>query len=325
MKFLLFLVLPCLLQAKPQSGFFSGITNAVNNFFGGNRGNGQSGNRPPPPQRRPPPPQNQQQFQPQNSFQPQPPRQTFPSQSSSFNAPSSSFNSQPSFTETRPSNPAPSTFSRPSSSFSSSSSSGSSFSSSGSSFPSSSGPSQQLVRGNSNTFSTNSVSKPSVDFVNGCSTSNNAPNYVNNGIGYVVTWKFGESCSKFTQSEAKQFCEAIGMEPVSLNTPAKQDTFNRLIAQDAQRYFWTGGEIAHSNQRICWNNKNAACISFSDSAHWSNTGGAGVPQPDNRAAGETPPSPEVCLAILNNFYADGIKWHDVACHHRKPTVCEPRQ
>ena len=30
------------------------------------------------------------------------------------------------------------------------------------------------------------------------------------------------------------------MEPVSLDTPAKQDNFNRLIAQDAQRYFWTG-------------------------------------------------------------------------------------
>ena len=32
----------------------------------------------------------------------------------------------------------------------------------------------------------------------------------------------------------------MGMEPVSLDSPAKQDNFNRLIAQDAQRYFWTG-------------------------------------------------------------------------------------
>ena len=55
---------------------------------------------------------------------------------------------------------------------------------------------------------------------------------------------------------------------------------------------------------------------------------ADLPQPDNRAAGENPPHPEVwlvsilftifqffpqvCLGILNNFYADGIKWHDVA-------------
>ena len=32
----------------------------------------------------------------------------------------------------------------------------------------------------------------------------------------------------------------MGMYPVSLDSPAKQDNFNRLIAQDAQRYFWTG-------------------------------------------------------------------------------------
>jgi len=140
--------------------------------------------------------------------------------------------------------------------------------------------------------------------------------------GYVATWKIG--CSSFQQHEAKAYCESMGMEPVSLDTPAKQDNFNRLIAQDAQRYFWTGGEVDHANEIVSWNNRNAKPIRFSESAHWSHTGGADLPQPDNRAAGENPPHPEVCLGILNNFYADGIKWHDVACHHKKPTVCEPR-
>ena len=56
--------------------------------------------------------------------------------------------------------------------------------------------------------------------------------------GYVATWKIG--CTSFQQHEAKAYCESMGMEPVSLDTPAKQDNFNRLIAQDAQRYFWTG-------------------------------------------------------------------------------------
>jgi hypothetical protein len=55
---------------------------------------------------------------------------------------------------------------------------------------------------------------------------------------YVVTWKIG--CSTFQQHEAKAYCNSMGMEPVSLDSPAKQDNFNRLIAQDAQRYFWTG-------------------------------------------------------------------------------------
>jgi hypothetical protein len=49
---------------------------------------------------------------------------------------------------------------------------------------------------------------------------------------------------------------------------------------------------------------------------WSQTGGAGVRQPDNREGGES------CMAVLNNFYGDGIKWHDVACHHEKPIICE---
>ena len=31
---------------------------------------------------------------------------------------------------------------------------------------------------------------------------------------------------------------------------------------------------------------------------------------------------ESCLAVLNNFYSDGVSWHDVACHHQKRIVCE---
>ena len=31
---------------------------------------------------------------------------------------------------------------------------------------------------------------------------------------------------------------------------------------------------------------------------------------------------EACLAVLNNFYGDGIKWHDIACYHKKWYVCE---
>ena len=31
---------------------------------------------------------------------------------------------------------------------------------------------------------------------------------------------------------------------------------------------------------------------------------------------------EACLAMLNNFYGDGVVWHDNACYHKKPFVCE---
>ena len=43
---------------------------------------------------------------------------------------------------------------------------------------------------------------------------------------------------------------------------------------------------------------------------------ANRPQPDNREGNES------CLAVLNNFYNDGVRFHDVLCHHRKPIICE---
>ena len=67
--------------------------------------------------------------------------------------------------------------------------------------------------------------------------------------------------------------EISGMEPVSLDTAEKQNEFNRLIAQDAQRFFWTGGIVDHQNQLVGWSNPNSRTIRFSDSPHWSHTGG----------------------------------------------------
>ena len=39
---------------------------------------------------------------------------------------------------------------------------------------------------------------------------------------YVVTWDFQNPCSKFKQDEAKAYCQSMNMEPVSLDSPAKQ-------------------------------------------------------------------------------------------------------
>ena len=44
-------------------------------------------------------------------------------------------------------------------------------------------------------------------------------------------------------------------------------------------------------------------------------------QPDNREQREGGED-EACIAVLNNFYADGVKWHDVNCEHKKPIICE---
>lgn len=54
---------------------------------------------------------------------------------------------------------------------------------------------------------------------------------------------------------------------------------------------------------------------------WSPTGHKKQRQPDN-AEFDINGTTESCLSILNNVYNDGIAWHDVACYHEKPVVCE---
>ena len=68
-------------------------------------------------------------------------------------------------------------------------------------------------------------------------------------------------------------------------------------------------------------------------AFWSPSGEKGGPQPDNFEGIDEGPitadnnigitieglqefHDEACLAVLNNKYSEGIKWHDVACHFR---------
>ena len=34
---------------------------------------------------------------------------------------------------------------------------------------------------------------------------------------------------------------------------------------------------------------------------------------------------EACLAVLDGLYGDGLTWHDIACHHIKPVICERRK
>jgi len=64
---------------------------------------------------------------------------------------------------------------------------------------------------------------------------------------------------------------------------------------------------------------------------WSRSGYIGqfldghpVPQPDNAEylLNKSPVTQEACVSVNNNWYSDGITWHDTACYHKKPFVCE---
>ena len=202
----IFFLLPFLSLSLAQNngGFFSGITGAINNFFGGSSSNSRPAQQQ-QPVRRPPQQFQQQQFQPQQQqFQPQPQRPQFApppsSQQGSF---------QP--TQSRPAPSAPVFSPQPQ--------------------PVVSQPASPPAQSNRLVGGTSLC---------GAASPNHFWTDPRDGIsrGYVATWKIG--CTTFQQHEAREYCKSMGMEPVSLDTPAKQDAFNRLIAQDAQRYFWTG-------------------------------------------------------------------------------------
>jgi len=105
---------------------------------------------------------------------------------------------------------------------------------------------------------------------------------------------------------------------VSLDSNEKALAMMDTLRQKGQRYMWTGGRINHNAGVVTWPS-GAREGYVRGQRFWSPTGGKKpVPeeQPDNRDGNE------ICIGVLNNFYNDGIKWHDVACHHRKPTICE---
>lgn len=145
------------------------------------------------------------------------------------------------------------------------------------------------------------------------------PNHQYNGRGYVVTFfDKSDGCNKFQAEEAVEFCKSIGGQVVSLDSNEKALAMMDLLRQRAQRYMWTGGRIDHNAGVVTWPS-GAREGYVRGQRFWSPTGGkkpTPEPQPDNRDGNE------ICIGVLNNFYADGIKWHDVSCHHKKPTICE---
>jgi len=48
---------------------------------------------------------------------------------------------------------------------------------------------------------------------------------------------------------------------------------------------------------------------------WSESGRMGA-QPDNLTGQEK------CVAVLNDWYDDGVAWHDIECEDQMPFICE---
>ncbi|KAK7084733.1 Lectin C-type domain [Halocaridina rubra] len=115
----------------------------------------------------------------------------------------------------------------------------------------------------------------------------------------------------YSHSGAVSYCNNLGQGwyPVAIETKGEDAFIDDVIASHRKKYIWTGGVRAG----FAWRWSNGGIFRDLD---WSPTGGKGKAQPDNQEGNEN------CLGVLNNFYGDGIRWHDIACHHTKPVICE---
>jgi len=152
---------------------------------------------------------------------------------------------------------------------------------------------------------------------------------------YLFSWEHGPTRNlEVDWLDARNICRRHCMDLVSIETPAENNLVKRRLVSGGVKYIWTSGRKCNFNDcnrpDLQPNSVNGWFWSGSgekikatnnrNNGDWSHTGGVGRPQPDNREITEG--NDEACLAILNNFYNDGVNWHDVACHHKKSFVCE---
>ncbi|XP_069945880.1 macrophage mannose receptor 1-like [Cherax quadricarinatus] len=130
---------------------------------------------------------------------------------------------------------------------------------------------------------------------------------------YYFSWRH-DGGRKYTGTEAARVCTSLGRgwQPIGISSREEIAFVISVVGGDNVEYIWTGGVRTGNGDEFVWQNGEPFTVE-----NWSHTGGFGRPQPDNRESGN-----ENCLSVLNNFYQDGIKWHDVACHHLKPVICE---
>jgi len=161
-----------------------------------------------------------------------------------------------------------------------------------------------------------------------------------NGHLYWFSWldnDGGVKNAKWDWFNARNYCRKRCMDLVSFETNQEYEWVKGFINGNVP-YFWTSGRLCDfdgcdrpdffpkningwfwSANQVRLNPTNGSA--FHD---WSGTGGFNPPrrQPDNREHIQQNGESESCLAVLNNFYGDGIRWHDIGCHHEKPIICE---
>ncbi|XP_071547458.1 uncharacterized protein [Panulirus ornatus] len=140
--------------------------------------------------------------------------------------------------------------------------------------------------------------------------------------------------------EARNLCRRYCMDAVGMESEDENSMIFDFMTKRNITYIWTSGRLCDftgCKEREdlhplnvygwFWSNTNTKMAPTSSTPPgwayqpWSDKGHFGGPQPDN-AEFQINNTTESCMAVLNNIYKDGMKWHDIACYHKKPVICE---
>lgn len=140
--------------------------------------------------------------------------------------------------------------------------------------------------------------------------------------------------------DARNLCRNHCMDAVNIEFQAENDYIKKFMDLNNVTELWTSGRLCDFDgcenrtdlipKNIFgwfWSGNRAKIFPTNKTPPewrynpWSRTGHTKKPQPDN-AEYDVNMTVEACMAVINNAYEDGITWHDIACYHGKPVLCE---
>jgi len=163
------------------------------------------------------------------------------------------------------------------------------------------------------------------------------------GKSYWFAWDSNEDVLKnarWNWFTARNYCRKRCMDLVSFESSGEQDFVGRNMKRAGVREVWTSGRLCDKEVDGCdqprfqpYNIRGwfwASTLQGMGETNvlnggrfnaWSQTGPLKKVQPDGvlKADGF---GEQACAALLDNFFNDGLTWHDTKCNDRRLIVCE---
>jgi len=189
------------------------------------------------------------------------------------------------------------------------------------------------------------VASPSLE-----ACKNRPKHYMDKRTGhyYFYSGKSKYGALKVGWLDARNICRSMCMDLISVESPEENTMVHNIVTKYKADGVWTSGRLCNfhgceaphlqpkningwfwSGSGVSIPATNVTPSGWPDNP-WSHTGYLSqfvshpVAQPDNaeyllQRSGVTI---EACLAVLSNWYNDGIQWHDSACYRAKHWICE---